>query len=86
MKPQEAKQRIPELHAMAAVMLPGMRQTRAIVDMAIRVLEYFDRHATRDVATGTFTLSEPPPGDLQKEVQQFRSMLSVFGKLHEKTS
>jgi hypothetical protein len=80
----KGKERIPEIHATAAVMLPGMRQSRAILDMSIRVLEYFDRHATRDAATGTFTINEPPPEDLQKDVQQFRSLLSAFGKLHAK--
>jgi hypothetical protein len=82
----KGKNHIPQLHYTAAVTLLGLKQAHAILDISIRVIEYFDRHATRDTATGTFTLSEPPPENLQKEVQQLRSLLSAFGKLHEKPS
>lgn len=42
MKPQ---QHIPTLQAIAATVLPGMRHARALLDVSIRVLEYFERHA-----------------------------------------
>ena len=58
MKPHE---HIPALHATAAVMLPGLRQARALLDATIRVYEYFDRHATRDLHTRTFTGFTPRP-------------------------
>lgn len=83
MKPQD---HIPELHATAAVMLPGMKQARAILDASIRVFEYFERHATRDVATGTFTPFTPAPESLQTEVDKLKALLSAFSNLHDKKS
>ena len=71
MKPQD---HIPALHATAAVMLPGMRQARALLDVAIRVCEYFDRHAARDVATRTFTAFTPAPKSLQIEVEKLKAL------------
>jgi len=83
MKPQD---HIPTLHATAAAMLPGMRQARAMLDVSIRVLEYFERHAARDVANGTFTTFTPADPSLQKEVDNVKAMLRVFGRLHETSS
>lgn len=83
MKPQD---HIPSLHATATVMLPGMRQSRAMLDAAIRVLEYFERHAARDVATGTSTTFTPAPQSLQKEVEHLKALVSAFTRLHEKRS
>lgn len=83
MKPQD---NIPALRATAARMLPGMRQARALLDAAIRVCEYFDRHAARDVATGTSTTFTPAPKNLQTEVDKLKALLSAFSNLHEKRS
>ena len=80
MKPQDA---IPALHATAAVMLPGMRQARALLDATIQVYEYFDRHATRDVHTRTFTGFTPAPKTLQTEVEKLKDLLESFSLLHE---
>jgi hypothetical protein len=80
-RPQD---RIPELHAMAAVMLPGMRQSRAMLEVAIRVLEYFESHAARDVATGVATRFNPPPEGIMREVETLKDWVSAFHKLHEK--
>jgi hypothetical protein len=77
---------IPTLHATATVMLPGMRQARALLDVSIRVLEYFERHAARDVATGTSTTFTPAEPSLQKEVENVKALLAAFGRLHEKRS
>jgi hypothetical protein len=81
MRPQD---HIPTLHATAAVMLPGMKQARALLDVSIRVLEYFERHAARDVATGTSTTFTPAEPSLQKEVENVKALLAAFGRLHEK--
>jgi hypothetical protein len=79
-KPQD---HIPSLQATAATVLPGMRQARALLDVSIRVLEYFERHAARDAATGTRTTFKPAEPSLQKEVENVKAMLRAFGRLHE---
>jgi hypothetical protein len=82
MKPQH---HIPTLQATAAAVLPGMRQARALLDVSIRVLEYFERHAARDAVTGEATTFKPEPG-LQKEVENVRALLAAFGRLHDTRS
>jgi hypothetical protein len=42
MNPQE---QIPSLHAITVQMLPGMRRARALLDVSVHVLEYFEQHA-----------------------------------------
>jgi hypothetical protein len=86
MKKEEAKKNIPLIHAQAAVYLPGLKQARTSLEALIRVLEYFDEHATRDTVTGVFTPLPPPPASLMKDVEEFRSILSLFGKLHQTSS
>jgi hypothetical protein len=80
MKPHE---HIAALHATAAVMLPGLRQARALLDATISVYEYFDRHATRDVYTRTFTGFTPATKDLQTEVEKLKDLLTAFSHLHD---
>jgi hypothetical protein len=77
------REHIPTLHATAAVVLPGMRQARALLDVSIRVLEYFERHAARDAATGTATTFKPADRSLLKEVENVKALLSAFDRLHE---
>lgn len=83
MKPQDA---IPMLRSTAAIMLPGLRHARGLLDVSIRVLEYFEEHATRDAATGTPTTFAPPDMILIKEVESVKAMLRSFDRLHEKPS
>jgi hypothetical protein len=82
-KPQD---HIPTLHATAAVLLPGMRHARALMDVSICVLEYFERHAARDAAMGSSSTFGPAEPSLMKEVESVKAMLSAFGRLHEKRS
>jgi hypothetical protein len=80
MNPQE---HIPTLRATAAVLLPGMKHARALLDVSIRVLEYFERHAAHDAATGTATNFKPVGPDFKKEVENAKALLAAFGRLHE---
>ncbi len=82
MNPREA---IPTLQATAATLLPGMRHARSLLDVSIRVLEYFEAHAARDAASGTATTFQAEP-NLMKEAEQVRALLSAFGRLHGKSS
>jgi hypothetical protein len=60
-----------------------MKHARALVDVSIRVLEYFDRHAANDAASGTPTTYEPVESSLKKEVENAKALLAAFGRLHE---
>jgi hypothetical protein len=59
-----------------------MRQARALLDVSIRVLEYFERQAAHDVATGTSTTFKPADPSLQREVDSVKALLAAFGRLH----
>jgi hypothetical protein len=61
-----------------------MRQARALLDVSIRVLEYFERHAARDAATGSATTFGAVEPRLQKEVENVKALLAAFGRLHDK--
>ena len=76
-----AKDNIPSLQATAAVLLPGMKHARSLLDVSIRVLEYFEAHAARDAATGTLTPLQIDPS-LIRDAAQVRAMLSAFGRLN----
>jgi hypothetical protein len=77
------QEQIAAIEATARMLLPGMRHARALMDVSIRVLEYFDRYAARDAANGTATSFKAAEPDLQREVENVRALLSAFGRLHE---
>lgn len=79
------KESIPTLQATAAMLLPGMKHARSLLDVSIRVLEYFETHAAREAATGTATPFEVAP-DLIREADQAKALLSAFGRLHGKSN
>lgn len=49
----KAQDHIPTLQATAALLLPGMKHARSLLDVSIRVVQYFESHAARDAAIGT---------------------------------
>ena len=76
------KESVPTLQATAAMLLPGMKHARSLLDVSIRVLQYFESHAARDLATGTATTLQGAEPNLVKEAEQVKAMLSAFGRLH----
>jgi hypothetical protein len=54
------KDSIPTLQATSKVLLPGMKQVRSLLDVSIRVLEYFATHAAREPAGGAVTPMKRP--------------------------
>ena len=76
------KDHIPTLQATAATVLPGMKQARSLLDIAIRVLEYFEKHAASDAANRTATPLRGVDPSLLSDAEQVKAMLSAFGKLH----
>ena len=82
--PGSVHAQIPTLAATAALLLPGMKHARSLLDVSIRVLEYFHQHAANDSASGTLT---PPPKAeraLVEEAEKVKALLSAFGRLNDK--
>jgi hypothetical protein len=73
---------IPTLQATAKVLLPGMKHARSLLDVSIRALEYFTKHAAREAAGEAVMPMQPVERDLAKEAEQARALLAAFGRLH----
>ena len=76
------KDHIPTLRATAAQVLPGMKQARSVLDIAIRVLEYFEKHAASDAANRTATPLKGVDPSLLSDAEQLAAMISAFGRMH----
>lgn len=71
----------PSLQATARTLLPGMKHARSLLDVSIRVLEYFEAQAVHDAATGTAT-SLPVDPKLMRDAAEVRALLVAFGRLN----
>lgn len=72
---------IPMLQAQAAMLMPGMRHARSLLDTAIYVLEYFEKHAARDaVGDGVSGRFRADPA-LAEEAERMVAMLRAFRRL-----
>ena len=72
---------IPMLQAQAAILVPGMRHARSLLDTAISVLEYFEKDAARDASGDRVTgRSRADPG-LAEAAERMVAMLSAFRRL-----
>jgi hypothetical protein len=77
------QEQIPALRDTAVLLLPGFRHARAQLDVAVQVLEYFERHAEYEASTGkyaAFPLCDPR---LLKEIERPKGMLNAFGRIHD---
>jgi hypothetical protein len=75
---------IPVLQATASLLLPGMRHARSLMDVSIRVLEYFEQHAAREAITGKGVRFEPADPVLIQEAESLKAMFVTFGRLQER--
>jgi hypothetical protein len=85
MNPNErarAIQHIPTLQATAALLLPGLKHARSLLDVSIRVLQYFESQALKDANSGKAT--QPPAADrtLIDEAENVKALMTAFGRLH----
>ena len=78
------KGQIPTLPATATMLLPGMRHARSLLDVSIRVLEYFEKQVAQDAASGTGVTKQLAEPNLVKEAEQVRALLTAFGRLNGK--
>ena len=83
MNPQE---HLPTLHDAAVQMLPGFRQARAQLDIAVHVLEYFERHAEYELSTGKYAAFDRADPSLLTAIEELRSMLNAFYRIHQPRS
>ena len=74
---------LPTLHDTVVLMLPGFRQARAQLDIAVHVLEYFERHAQCELATGKYAEFDPADPEVLEEIERLKSMLNAFCRIHE---
>jgi hypothetical protein len=81
MNPQD---HLPTLHEAAVQMLPGFRQARAQLDIAVHVLEYFERHAQYELSTGKYAAFDLADPSLLASIDELKSMLNAFCRIHER--
>jgi hypothetical protein len=64
-----------------------MRHARSLLDVSIRVLEYFETHAQKDAANGTLTVlrTATDSREFHKEAENVKALLTAFGRLHGKS-
>ena len=74
---------IQTLQATAAMLLPGMKHARSLLDVSIRVLEYFESHAASDAAAGQVTTSRKLEPRLIEEAENVRALLCAFSRLNK---
>ena len=72
------KQTLPPIEEAAAMLLPGLRHARSLIEVAIRVLQYFEVHTKDGVQT---VVPKKPDEKLAEEVEQVKALLSAFGQL-----
>jgi hypothetical protein len=80
MTTQEEMHRI---HNIAVRMLPGFKQAQAQMAVASHVMEYFARFPEYEISPGKhhpFDRAEPR---LLKEIEELKSMLTAFSRIHE---
>jgi two-component system response regulator PhoP len=77
-----AHEEMQKLHAIAVRMLPGFQQARAQLAVASHVLEYFATFPEYETSPGKCHPFELAEAVLRQEVQELRSMLNVFSRIH----
>ena len=70
------------LHSIAVRMLPGLQQVRAQLAVASHVMEYFAKFPEYEIAPGTYQPFDLADARLLQEVQELRSMLNAFSRIH----
>ena len=71
-----------QLHAIAVRMLPGFRQAQTQLAVASHVMEYFARFPEYEISPGKCHTFELADAKLLQEVQELRSMLNAFSRIH----
>jgi hypothetical protein len=78
MNPQD---HLPTLRESAIQMLPGFRQARAQLEIAVYVLEYFARHAEHELSTGQYAAFPPADPKLLDAIEQLKGLINAFCRI-----
>ena len=70
------------LHATAIRMLPGFQQAQAQLAVASHVLRYFARFPEYEISLGKCQPFELADAKLLQEVEELRSILNAFSRIH----
>jgi hypothetical protein len=71
------------LHTTSVLMLPGFKQAQAQMAVAAHVLEYFARFPEYEISPGKYHPFERANPRLLQEIEELRSMLNAFSRIHE---
>ena len=71
------------LHDIAVRVLPGYKQAQAQMTVASHVLEYFARFPEYEISPGKYHPFERAHPKLLQEIEELRSMLNAFSRIHE---
>ena len=63
------------------MLLPGLKHARSLVEVAIRVLQYFEVRSQDGLKT---VIPKTPDEKFAEDVEQLKALLSVFGTLRPK--
>jgi hypothetical protein len=63
-------------------LLPGFREARAQLDIAVHVLEYAAQHLEGEFTADTLAAFKPPNRDLLKEIEALRGLLDMFCRVY----
>ena len=72
------------LHNTAVLMLPGFKQAQAQMTVASHVLEYFARFPEYEISPGKYHPFERAEPSLLQEIEELKSMLNAFSRIHER--
>ena len=72
------------LHNIAVRLLPGLKQAQAQMAVAAHVMEYFVRFPEYEISPGRNQPFERANARLLQEVEELRSMLNAFSRIHER--
>lgn len=75
---------IRSLHSIAVRLLPGLKQAQAQMAVAAHVMEYFVRFPEYEISPGKYQPFEHANSRLLQEVEELRSMLNAFSRIHER--
>lgn len=73
---------IAALRDAAKRVLPGFREARAQLDIAVHVLEYAAQHMEAEFTSGSLLAFKPPDHDLLKEIDALRGLLNMYCRLY----
>jgi hypothetical protein len=72
------------LHNIAVRMLSGFKQAQARMAVAAHGMDYFARFPEYEISPGKYHPFERAEPRLLQEIEQLRSMLNAFSRIHER--